>query len=83
MSKRDIGGQLREAREERGWSLDDVARLTKLKRSVLLAIENNDFASLPAGLYRKAYLRIVASEVGLDPLQISREFDAIWDSSSR
>ena len=78
MTANDIGGRVRQAREERGWSVDDVARVTKLKPSVLLAIERNDFASLPEGLYRKAYLRTVAAEVGIDPWQISRDFDAVW-----
>lgn len=78
MTHEDIGGRLRLAREGRGWSVDDVARLTKLTSSVLRAIERNDFGSLPAGVYRKAYLRTVATEVGLDPWQISRDFDAVW-----
>lgn len=71
----DIGGRLRQARQERGLSLHDVARVTRLSISVLRAIERNDFASLPGGIYRKGYLRSLAREVGLDPEQIAADYD--------
>ena len=70
----DIGGRLRRAREHRGLSLSDAARLTKLSISVLQAIERNDFTSLPAGMYRKAYVRTLAAEVGLNPTEIVADF---------
>src|SRR5688572_15490370 len=63
----DIGARLRRAREQRRWSLPDVAKRTKLSIDVLQAIERNDFASLPGGMFRKAYVRMLAVEVGLDP----------------
>ena len=70
----DIGGRLRSARESRGLSLSDVARRTKLSLNVLQAIERNDFTSLPAGMYRKAYVRTLAAEVGLNPTEIAADF---------
>ena len=77
-SHHDIGGRLRLAREQRGLSLADTSQSTKLSTNVLLAIERNEFASLPAGIYRKAYLRTLALEVGLDPDQIAADFDALY-----
>jgi cytoskeletal protein RodZ len=71
----DIGGRLRRARLQRGLSLHDVAGRTKLSMSVLRAIERNDFDSLPGGIYRKAYLRSLAGEVGLDPKKIAADYD--------
>ena len=76
----NIGTRVRQAREQRGLSLGDAARSTKLSTSVLRAIEQNDFASLPAGMYRKAYLRTVASEVGLDPLEIAADYEAQYEA---
>ena len=70
----DIGGRLRRAREDRGLSLSDAARRTKLSINVLQAIERNDFTSLPAGMYRKAYVRTLAAEVGLNPTEIVADF---------
>ena len=67
----DVGGRLRRARQQCGLSLHDAAGLTKLPIYVLQAIERNDFDSLPAGMYRKAYVRTLAGEVGLDPNEIA------------
>ena len=75
----DIGGRLRRAREQRGLTLQEIARRTRLTRAVLQAIERNDFASLPGGLYRKAYLRTVAGEVGLDPNEIAAGYSAQFE----
>jgi cytoskeleton protein RodZ len=75
----DIGGRLRRAREQRGLSLHDAAHLTKLSMSVLQAIERNDFPSLPGGMFRKAYLRTLAVEVGLDPNEIAADYCARFE----
>ena len=81
----DIGGRLRRARERRGLSLHDAADQTKLSMKVLRAIERNDFDSLPPGMYRKAYIRTLAAEVGLDPTEIAaayaRRFEPPGDST--
>jgi transcriptional regulator with XRE-family HTH domain len=78
----DIGGRLRLAREQRGWSLSDAARVTKLSTAVIRDIERNDFDRLPGGMYRKAYLRTVAAEVGLDPSEIAAHYDALQQQSA-
>jgi cytoskeletal protein RodZ len=75
----NIGARVRHAREQRGLSLHDAARLTKLSAAVHRAIEQNDFASLPAGMYRKAYLRTVAAEVGLDPVEIAADYERQYE----
>ena len=80
MTDIDIGGRVRDAREQRGLSLAHTARMTKLSPSIVQAIERNDFASLPAGMYRKAYLRTLAAEVGLDPLAIAADYDAQYEA---
>src|SRR5688572_10889175 len=75
----DIGGRLLRAREQRGLSLRDTAQRTKLSISVLQAIERNDFASLPGGMFRKAYLRTVAAEVGLNPNEVAADYCAQFE----
>ena len=56
---------LRRARQERGLTLEDVARLTHLSPRVLARIELGDFASLPPGLFARAHIRAYAEAVGL------------------
>jgi len=62
----NIGGDLRHAREQRGWSLEELSIRTRIAVSKLAAIEGNSFERLPEGFYRRAYLRAYAREVGLD-----------------
>lgn len=75
----DIGGRLRQAREQRGWSIDDLARRTKLTTPVVRAIERNDFANLPGGMFRKAYVRTLAAEVGLNASDIAADYCARFE----
>src|SRR5688572_8197627 len=75
----DIGGRLRSAREHRGMSLRDVATRTKLTIPVVRAIERNDFTALPGGMFRKAYVRTLAVEVGLDPNEIAADYCALFE----
>ena len=75
----DIGGRLKRAREARGLSLRDLAQRTRLSMSVLQAIERGDFSELPGGMFRKAYLRTVAIEVGVDAEEIAAEYSALFE----
>jgi cytoskeleton protein RodZ len=75
----DIGGRLRRAREQRGLSLHDVASRTKLTLPVIRAIERNDFTALPGGMFRKAYVRTLAVEVGLNPGDIVADYCAWFE----
>jgi len=79
----DIGGRVRSAREQRGLTLADAARVTKLSTCVIGAIERNDFASLPGGMYRKAYLRTLAAEVGLDPYEIAADYETQYSGPAK
>jgi cytoskeleton protein RodZ len=63
----DLGGRLRMARHRRGKSLRDIAAVTKIPTAWLEAIERNDFDRLPGGIFRRAYIRAFAAEVGVDP----------------
>ncbi|MDO8681608.1 MAG: helix-turn-helix domain-containing protein [Acidobacteriota bacterium] len=75
----DVGGRLRRAREQRGLSLRDAAHRTKLSIFTLEAIERNDFGRLPGGMFRKAYVRTLAAEVGLDPGELASEYCARFE----
>jgi cytoskeleton protein RodZ len=63
----DVGRQLRQARERRRMSLRQIAEATKLSETALTHIERNEFHRLPGGIFRRAYLRGYAREVGVDP----------------
>ncbi|RWZ60426.1 helix-turn-helix domain-containing protein [Halobacillus fulvus] len=69
----DIGSRLKEARESRGLSLEEVQSTTKIQKRYLQAIEGNDFNTLPGKFYTRAFIREYASAVGLDPEVIMEE----------
>ncbi len=72
----DIGAHLREARERAGITLRDVAAATKISVPALAALERNDIARLPGGIFVRAFVRAYARQVGLDPEDAVRRFVA-------
>ena len=67
---------LRQKREEKKLTLEELHRRTRLPIAYLQAIENGELEKIPRG-YEKIYLRRYAREVGLDPDEVSRDFDLI------
>jgi len=63
----DFGTFLRQAREQRGVSLQELAVTTKISARVLEALERNDPSKLPGGIFSRSFVRAYAREVGLDP----------------
>ncbi len=62
-----IGETLRAARERRGLSLSEASRLTRIAPRFLVALEEDDYAALPAPVYARGFLRSYAALLGLDP----------------
>ncbi|AOZ94287.1 helix-turn-helix domain-containing protein [Paenibacillus crassostreae] len=63
----ELGQQLREARLEKGMSLDDVQEMTKIRKRYLEAIEVGDYKVLPGNFYVRAFIKTYAETVGLNP----------------
>jgi cytoskeleton protein RodZ len=78
----DFGTKLRAARERKGVSLRQIASKTKISIAVLEALERNDFARLPGGIFSRAFVRSYAVEVGLDPETTIQEFIAQFPHDS-
>jgi cytoskeletal protein RodZ len=60
-----LGETLRQARLDKGVSLNDAARDTRIRRSYLEALESEDPAALPAAVYTRGFLRTYAEYLGL------------------
>jgi cytoskeletal protein RodZ len=65
-----VGARLRAIREERGLSVDDIARRTMIAPRILRAIEGDDFSAVPAGIFARGYLRAYAKAVGVSADEI-------------
>jgi cytoskeletal protein RodZ len=70
----DFGAHLREARERAGLSLRDLSIATKISVVMLEALEGNDHSRLPGGIFRRAFIRNYAKQVGLDPEETLQTF---------
>jgi cytoskeletal protein RodZ len=70
----DFGTQLKQARENRGISLRQIATSTKISVVALEALERGDFSRLPGGIFSRAFVRSYALEVGLNPDEVVAQF---------
>lgn len=70
-----IGETLREAREAKSLTLDDIQEITKIQKRYLVAIEQNDFHVLPGRFYARAFIKEYAEAVDLDSKLLLAEFD--------
>jgi cytoskeletal protein RodZ len=58
---------LRQAREAKGLTLEDLARTTKIGLGTLAALEAGAMERLPATIFTRGFVKAYAKEVGLDP----------------
>jgi transcriptional regulator with XRE-family HTH domain len=70
-----FGARLRRQREQRRIDLTAIAEQTKIKRSLLDALERDDVSQWPSGIFRRAWFRSYARAIGVeDPEGAVREF---------
>jgi len=62
---RSVGMILRETRESRGLTLDDVAKVTRIGKGYLTDLEEEKFDKLPSEAYVKGFLRVYSAYLGL------------------
>ncbi|HJR59274.1 MAG TPA: helix-turn-helix transcriptional regulator [Vicinamibacterales bacterium] len=74
MAGEDFGPSLREEREKRGITLDELASYTKVSKDLWVGLENNDFSRWPSGIFARAFVRDYARAIGLDADDVVNEF---------
>jgi cytoskeletal protein RodZ len=62
----DIGLFLKAQRESLGYSLEDAAKHTRIRKTYLESIEKNQFADLPGQVYVTGFVRVYSRYLGLD-----------------
>lgn len=79
----DIGRHLREARQQRGEDLYDVADYLRIKPSYLFALEEGDLAGMPGRTYAMGFLRTYADHLGYDGAEVVRQLKTTGEPESR
>ena len=61
-----LGALLRNERENRGLSHEQLSQVTRLRRHFLEALENEEWQNLPPSVFVKGFIRSYAKALGLD-----------------
>ena len=73
-----LGFKLKKARENMGYSLEDIQNITKLRAKYIKAIESNDFSVFSGDVYAKGSIRNYADIVGLDYKELWEEYELYY-----
>jgi cytoskeletal protein RodZ len=61
-----LGEELKSRREQRGISLAEISETTRIGTRFLKAIETDNFAILPGGIFTRSFIRAFAKHVGMN-----------------
>lgn len=70
----ELGIFLKEAREAKGLSLDELQSITKIQKRYLLGIEEGNYSMMPGKFYVRAFIKQYAEAVGLEPDQLFEQY---------
>ena len=73
------GALLRRLRESCPADLETVAEITKVRKRYLAAIEEHDFAGLPAAVYIRGFVVEYARVLGLDPQRVAQSYMSLYN----
>lgn len=68
-----VGSVLAQARQARGWSLDDVSVATRIRPHLVAAIEADDLTPCGGAVYARGHVRAIAAALGVDPVPLLAE----------
>jgi cytoskeletal protein RodZ len=71
-----LGSELAAAREAQGLSVDEIAERTRIRGTLIRAIEQDDFAPCGGAVYARGHIRSIAHAIGINPEPLLAEFDA-------
>ncbi len=69
-----FGVRLKEVREQRGITLEEISSTTKIGTRMLVALEQDHFDQLPGGIFNKGFVRAYARVLGIDEDQAIADY---------
>jgi cytoskeleton protein RodZ len=75
MARGNFGERLKRERELREVSASEITSATRISGRFLEALENEDWAKLPGGIFNRGFVRAIARYLGLDEESFLAEYD--------
>lgn len=72
-----LGEKLRQAREERGVTITEVAEQTRISPHYIELIEQDDYRTLPGGIFNKGFVKSFAKYVGVDESEALQDYSRL------
>ncbi|PEY27460.1 helix-turn-helix domain-containing protein [Bacillus anthracis] len=79
----ELGQKLKEARETKGLSVDQLHEITKIQKRHLVAIEEGNYDVLPGAFYARAFIKQYADVVGLNGEELLVEYQSTIPQSEK
>jgi cytoskeleton protein RodZ len=76
MAKGNFGERLKREREMREVTMEELTKATRISTRFVEALENEDWAKLPGGIFGHGFVRTIARYLGLDEEALLGEYDA-------
>ncbi|KEK25680.1 helix-turn-helix domain-containing protein [Bacillus gaemokensis] len=77
----ELGQKLKEAREAKGLSIDQLHEVTRIQKRYLVTIEEGDYSILPGAFYTRAFIKQYADAVGLNGEELLTEYQSVIPQS--
>ncbi len=81
MAENFIGSKLLHAREEKGLSIKDVSEMTNIRKSYLIALEEENFEELPETVYTKNFIKLYARALGIDNQELVEHYESNFQTT--
>src|SRR5690348_626074 len=76
-----LGEKLRQAREARGFTLGEVSEQTRISSLYLESIENDDYRTLPGGIFNKGFVKSYAKFVGVNEQEALADYSRLMSAT--
>lgn len=76
-----LGEKLRQAREEKGISLAEVAEQTRISPIYLECIDRDDYRSLPGGIFNRGFIKSYAKYVGVNEQEAMLDYTRLLNDA--
>jgi len=75
-----LGDYLKTEREAQNITLEEVSQATRIRRTILEAIENNHYDLIPPKVFTQGFIKSYASYLGLDENDVIKRYHEIMES---